>query len=61
MRRLVSQLPEGITSALNTPSVLVKHQLRTPIMAAAATGDFAKFSAILDAFDRQYDNKVSEK
>ena len=58
VRRLVFELPEGETSALNTPSLLVKHKLRTPLMAAAATGDFAKFTAILNAFDRQYDNKV---
>ena len=43
VRRLVFELPEEITSALNTPSLLVKHMLRTPVMAAAATGDFAKF------------------
>ena len=30
-------------------------------MAAAATGDFAKFTAILNAFDRQYDDKVRDK
>lgn len=61
VRRLVGQLPEGVTSALNTPSLLVKHKLRTPLMAAAETGDFAKFTAILNAFDRQYENKVSHK
>lgn len=61
VRRLVSKLPEGVTSALNTPSLLVKHKLRTPLMAAARTGDLAKFSTILDAFDRQFEDKVSEK
>ena len=60
VRRVVSKLPEGITSALNTPSLLAKHKLRTPLMAAAAKGNFAEFTAILNAFDRQYDNKVSD-
>ena len=60
VRRLVFQLPEGITPALNTPSLLVRHKLRTPLMAAAASGDFAKLTTILNAFNRQYDNKVSD-
>ena len=61
VRRLGFQLPEGITSALNTPSLLVKHKLGAPIMAAAGTGDFAKFTAILNAFVRPYDDKVRDK
>lgn len=55
---LLSTIPGGITSILNTPSLLVKHKMRTPLMAAAATGDLAKFTATLYAFDRQFPNKV---
>lgn len=55
---LLSKLPEGTTSILNTPSLLARHKLRTPLMAAAATGDFPCFTAIQHAFDRQFPNKV---
>lgn len=55
---LLSKLPEGITSVLNTPSLLVKHKLRTPLMAAVATGDFPRFTAVQHAFDRQFPNKA---
>eukprot|EP00903_Cladosiphon_okamuranus_P019556 g17986.t1 len=58
LHALVSKLPEGITSTLNTPSLLVKHKLRTPLMAAAATGDFPRFTAVLHAFDRQFPSKL---
>ncbi|CAM9983964.1 unnamed protein product, partial [Scytosiphon promiscuus] len=55
---LLSSIPGGVTSVLNTPSLLVKHKMRTPLMAAAATGDLAKFTATLYAFDRQFPNKL---
>lgn len=50
--------PRGIASALNTPSLSVKHKLRTPLMVAAMTGDIAKWTATLDAFNQQFANKV---
>jgi len=59
VHRLLYNIPGGITSTLNTPSLLVKHKMRTPLMAAAATGDFARFTATLHAFDRQFPNKVA--
>lgn len=59
LHRLLSGIPGGVTSILNTPSLLVKHKMRTPLMAAAATGDLAKFTATLHAFDRQFLNKVN--
>lgn len=58
--RLLSNIPAGITSVLNTPSLVAKHKMRTPLMAAAATGDFAMFTATLQAFDGQFSNKVIE-
>lgn len=50
--------PRGIASALNTPSLSVKHKLRTPLMVAAMTGDIAKWTATLDAFNQQFANKL---
>lgn len=58
---LLSQMPEGVTSALNAPSMAAKHKLRTPLMSAVASGELAKFTATLNAFDRQFTNKVKQK
>ncbi len=58
VHRLLYNMPAGVTSTLNTPSLLIKHKMRTPLMAAAASGDFARFRATLHAFDRQFPNKV---
>lgn len=58
LHRLLSDLPGGETSVLTTPSLLAKHKMRTPLMAAAATGDLATFTATLQAFNQQYSNKV---
>lgn len=57
---LLSNIPAGITSVLNTPSLVAKHKTRTPLMAASATGDFARFTATLQAFDRQFPSKVQQ-
>lgn len=52
----------GLTpAALTTPSLMVKHKLRTPLMAAAVTREFSVFTAFLDAFDRNHSNKVKER
>ncbi|CAN0561495.1 unnamed protein product, partial [Ectocarpus sp. 12 AP-2014] len=59
LHRLLSDLPGGETSVLTTPSLLSKHKMRTPLMAAAATGDLATFSATLQAFNQQYSNKIA--
>lgn len=60
VRSAVSRIPqEGLKTALTTPSLLIKHNLRTPLMAAAATRDFSIFTVITHALDRQFPLKVS--
>ncbi|CAM9561820.1 unnamed protein product, partial [Ectocarpus sp. 8 AP-2014] len=59
LHRLLSDLPGGETSVLTTPSLLAKHKMRTPLMAAAATGDLATSTATLQAFNQQYSNKLA--
>ncbi|CBJ30072.1 Kinase, NEK [Ectocarpus siliculosus] len=61
LHRLLSDLPGGETSVLTTPSLLAKHKMRTPLMAAAATGDLATCTATLQALNQQYSNKLARE
>lgn len=50
-----AELNEGLSAcpeSLLSQSMRKEHALRTPLMAAAATGDFAMFTAVKHAVDR---------
>lgn len=62
VRSAISRIPEGgLKTALTASSLLTKHHLRTPLMAAAATRDFAIFTAVVHALDRQFPLKVGRR
>lgn len=60
-RQVLFNMPEGLkSSTILEPSHDAKHGLRTPLMAAAATGDVAVFTTIMHAFERMFSkNAVS--
>ncbi|CAM9560129.1 unnamed protein product, partial [Sphacelaria rigidula] len=55
VRNAMSRIPEGKQKAvLLAPSKKPQHKLRTPLMAATATGDIAILGAVLDGFNRLF-------
>lgn len=59
VRRAIMRIPEAKRRAtLLAPSKKPEHRLRTPLMAAAATGDLAIFLSVLEAFNKLFRNNV---
>lgn len=60
VRRAMMRIPEAKRRAtLLAPSKKPEHKLRTPLMAAAATGDLAIFSSVLEAFNKLFRNTIN--